>query len=137
MTTEETPTHVPGADWSREKLQAFLDYYGTTPAAADAAGVTRQRFGQVMARFGLAAPEVPTVDPAAQPMNAGRKNPLVTVALRPEHHAWIAAQGPKMRSAMVQRGLYYLSAPDRAAWLAQNEDADTLSRAAAMAQSRA
>ena len=130
----QAPTHEPGDPWSREKVQAFIDHYGDAVAAAEAAGVSRQAFHQTALRYGVQLPEAPTVNPAEQPVNAGRKNPTVNVALRPEHHAWIAEQGPKKRSALVQRGLDYLSAPDRAAWLAEHEDRATLDRAAALAR---
>lgn len=137
MSRKKKPAHEFGAEWSQEEVKALLAKHITPVAAAAAAGVTRQRFQQVMLLFGLAAPERPLADPGAQPANAGRKNPLVTVALRPEHHTWIATQGPRMRSTVVQRGLDYLSATDRAAWLAAHEDPAVLSRAAAMAQDKA
>lgn len=134
---KKKPAHAPYEPWDREKIQAFLTYYGTPAEAAAGAGVARQAFHEAMVRYGVETPETPPADPTKQRANAGRKNPLVTVALRPEHHAWLAAQGKGRRSTLAQKGLDYLSAPDRAAWLAQNEDADTLDRAAAMARGRA
>lgn len=136
MTTKETPTHVPGADWSREKLQAFLDYYGTTPAAAAGAGVSRQAFCEALQRFGIEVPPPALADPTTQPHNAARKNPTVVVALRPEHHAWLNAQGYGKRSALVQKGVDYLMASDRAAWLAEHEEPDVLARAAKRARAK-
>ncbi len=69
-------------------------------------------------------------NPGAQPSNKGRASPAVGVTLPQRHHDWIRSQGGH-RSALVQKGLDYLSAPDRAAWLAQNETTDNLRRALA------
>lgn len=67
-------------------------------------------------------------DPSKQPHNKGRNSPAVAVTLPREMHAWLRGQ-PEGRSAAVQRALSYLMAPDRAAWLAQNEGTDVLRRA--------
>ena len=73
-----------------------------------------------------------------RPTTASRANPPTTVTLPQWQHDWIDAQGKRLRSALIQKGLNYLAAgypgspfSDRAAWLAQNEDTDVLRRALA------
>lgn len=74
----------------------------------------------------------------SQATTISRSNPLTTVTLPQWQHDWINAQGKRLRSALVQKGLNYLAAgapgspfADRAAWLAQHEDIDVLRRALA------
>lgn len=50
---------------------------------------------------------------------------------------WLDGYPVGTRSALVTHGLEYLSAEDRAAWLARNERLDVLMRAAALGQERA
>lgn len=126
------PAHEPGTEWSRAEVEALLAEHERPVDAARAAGISRERVRQLMERFGLAAP---VCDPRAQPVNQRREKALVTVSLRADQHEWLNAHGRGQRSALVQKGVDYLMAPDRAAWLAEHEEPDVLARAAKRAKS--
>lgn len=126
MTARKKPKALP--PWTRARVVAALAAGDGAPVkAAAAVGITSQRFYQLLAKFGIAAATPPS-DPSAYAPHNGGSAP-VTVSLRRETHAWLNARGKGMRSAAVQRGLDYLSAPDRAVWLAENEDPTVLARA--------
>lgn len=128
MPSKKKPTVRP--KWTRSQVESALAAAGGSPTrAAEGCGLTHQRFYALMKAHGVTAPRS-NANPGNTPSNAGRGNPAVGVTLPQRLHDWIAAQD-EGRSQLVQRGLDYLSAPDRAAWLAANETTDVLTRALA------